>query len=250
VTLLRPPGALRLQLQAVKHCLEDVQETMLRPQYPGGDHIETRAARCLLMIEGMLSGIAAGEAPPLPPAYVDKLKCLQRRLQDIAILACCRFMNQRILQKHGIPDELKCRLQAAFGPAALEDESLWSRLGNSKYHIFTPEKSFKKRKRWDRGHGRSGGRKSRRPWPHDEAPTEAEPWSILVHDELSANFMTAASSPGEPWCIPVHELAANYMAADELQGKELVEAMPPVKELDKDTPQDKLETDEATFSRC
>ena len=121
------PNWLRLQLVAFKHCLEDVQETTQVFQYSGGDHIEVRAARSLLMIDELLRKQAAQEIPPLPKADVDDLKLLQRRVQDVTILACSRLLNQMIMKSKGIPQELLRRLEAAFGKAVLQDDNLWLR---------------------------------------------------------------------------------------------------------------------------
>ena len=132
-----------LQLQAVKACLEEIQETT---SHQPGDYIEARSGRSYLMIHQQLKSIVAGEAPPAQKAYVDEVKSLHRRLQDIVVLACCRFMNQKILQEQGLPCELKCRLSAAVGDDTALDKHMWSLLGNSKWHIFTSSK-FRQRKR-------------------------------------------------------------------------------------------------------
>jgi hypothetical protein len=88
---------------------------------------------------------------------VDELKLLQRHAQDIAVMACSRFINQATLQSRRIPTELLSRLQAVFTYTELQNDDLWARLGNSKYHVFTEGSHFGERKH---RHGR-GGRKSR-----------------------------------------------------------------------------------------
>jgi len=128
-------ACLAAQLANVQHTLEFVSDTMhsMRLQHPG-DVLEMRSARGLLEIDELLRQPAANEAPPLPVAAVDALKLLQRHMQDVALLACSRFIAQTELWSKGISWELLRRLEAAFGQEALEDDSLWSRLGNAKYH--------------------------------------------------------------------------------------------------------------------
>jgi hypothetical protein len=53
--------------------------------------------------------------------------------------------------------ELLSRLQAVFTYTEIQDDDLWARLGNSKYHVFTQGSRFGERKH---RHGR-GGRNSR-----------------------------------------------------------------------------------------
>lgn len=152
---------LRRQLANVKRALEyfwNVTSMQFFIYYPGGDDLEVRAARALREVDELLRQQAAKESPPVPRAAVDDLRLLQRYSQDVALLACSRGIDQKALQSKGIPPELLGRLEAAFGQADLQDDSLWSRLGNSKYHVFTQGLRFGERKH---KHGR-GGRKSRR----------------------------------------------------------------------------------------
>ena len=196
-----------LQLQAIKACLEEIQKTTTH--HPG-DYIEARSGRSYLMIHQQLKfylslkSIVAG----VQKAYVDEVKSLHRRLQDILVAACCRFMNQRILQEQGLPDELKRRLSAAFDydDTAL-DEHTWSLFGNSKWHIFTSGK-FHQRKRH---------RGRRRDLKHTVNTVE-EPGSelptVAAHEEPGSELPTVAAdgSVFEPDEEPGSELPT--VAAD------------------------------------
>ena len=75
------------------------------------------------------------------------LRLLQTHVHDLAVLACCRFMPQTILQTKGIPSDLRKRLDTAFKeaiPLILEygivghppDDSVLSRLGHRHRSIF------------------------------------------------------------------------------------------------------------------
>ena len=174
---------LRLQLAPVKWILEYVSDTaawqasdaayLPRDDVTAGDDVESRAAWALCHVDELLRQQADQEAPPLPALALESMKLLQRHLQDIALLACGRFVSQTILQSKGIQHELLRRLEAAFGQAALQDDGLWSRLGNSKFHCFTPGARFGERKH---RHGR-GGRKSRR------LSQEADATAVAATDE-------------------------------------------------------------------
>jgi hypothetical protein len=101
-----------------------------------GDDLEQHAATSLMKIDELLRQQIANEAPPLPSAAVKDLKLLQQFAQDIVVLASCRFIDQRMLQDRGIPRSIVIRWKTSFCPAALQNDDLWSRLGNSKYQIF------------------------------------------------------------------------------------------------------------------
>jgi len=152
-------ACLQAQLATVKHTVEYVSNTTRLQvfKHPGGDDLELRSARALRKVDDLLRQQAAKEAPPLPRAAVENLRLLQRCIQDVALLACSRGIDQKALQSKGIPPELFGRLEAAFGQAALQDDLLWSRLCNSKWHVFTHFLFGKRKHR----HGRLG-RKSRR----------------------------------------------------------------------------------------
>jgi hypothetical protein len=115
--------------------------------------LELRAARALKEVDELLRQQTAQEAPALPPAAVEQLKLLQRHAQDVVVLVHSRYIDQKILQCKGIPTELLLCLEATFGTGFIHDVSLWSRLGNSKYHIFTRGLRFGDRKHRRRGNG-------------------------------------------------------------------------------------------------
>ena len=118
-----------------------------------GDGLELRAAHALNEVDELLRQQTAQEAPALPPAAVEQLKLLQRHAQDVVVLVHSRYIDQKILQCKGIPTELLLCLEATFGTGFIHDVSLWSRLGNSKYHIFTRGLRFGDRKHRRRGNG-------------------------------------------------------------------------------------------------
>jgi hypothetical protein len=119
-----------------------------------GDGLELRAALALQEVdELLLRQQTAQQAPALPPAAVEQLKSLQRHAQDVVVLVHCRYINQNILRCKSIPTELLLCLEATYGTGLNHDASLWSRLGNSKYHIFTHGLRFGDRKHRRRGSG-------------------------------------------------------------------------------------------------
>ena len=149
---------LQWQLASVSHTLTYLMNMPAHyHQHPGWDDLELRAARALIEVDTLLRNQTVRTAPPLPPAAVDELKLLQRHAQDIAMMACSRFINQATLQSRRIPRELLSRLQAVFTYTEIQNDDLWARLGNSKYHVFTQGSRFGERKH---RHGR-GGRNSR-----------------------------------------------------------------------------------------
>jgi hypothetical protein len=136
--------------------LESVSDTLfyllsMPAHIPGFDNLEHLAARAVIDVDELLRKHTNPEAPPLPFEAVDELKLLQKHLQDIVIGACSRFIDQVTLQKRGIPTELLKRLEAVFSHAELADDALWSRLGNSKFHVLTQGVRFGQRKQ---RHGR------------------------------------------------------------------------------------------------
>ena len=76
----------------------------------------------------------------------------QRGLQDMVVLACCRFScTQEQLQEQGMPEPLELELNNAFGrnlrdPDDPDDKELFARLGKSKYHLFCHGQQWGKRK--------------------------------------------------------------------------------------------------------
>jgi len=169
---------LRLSLATVKHTLEYFTYTMEFVCHPGGDALEFYAARSLCHIDEMLRQQAAQETPPWPVLALESVQMLQRHMQDFALLACCRgILPEMLMAKRGIPPVLKIRLVAAFGHAAIHHDRgwLWSRLGNSKYHLFDEGAAPEQQSRWQ---GSRGAR--RRPWRYraaaeDEAEEMGEP---------------------------------------------------------------------------
>jgi len=125
-----------------------------------GDGLELRAALALQEVDDLLLlSQTAQAAPALPPAAVmQQLKALQRHAQDVVVLVHSRYINQNILQCRGIPTELLRCLEATYGTGLFKDDSLWSRLGNSKYHIFgngVRDRGRKHRHRGSSGHRRA-----------------------------------------------------------------------------------------------
>ena len=123
-----------------------------------GDGLELRAAHALNEVDELLRQQTAQEAPALPPAAVEQLKLLQRHAQDVVVLVHSRYIDQKILQCKGIPTELLRCLEATYGTGLFKDDSLWSRLGNSKYHIFgngVRDRGRKHRHRGSSGHRRA-----------------------------------------------------------------------------------------------
>jgi len=73
--------------------------------------------------------------------------------QDVAVLACRRFIAPALLLQKGLPETLRKRLNAAFRKDIKADVSLWRRLGNTKYQLFnwgTKHNSRKAHKSRDR----------------------------------------------------------------------------------------------------
>lgn len=109
---------------------------------------EVRAVLALMRVDALLN--AQEEAPRLPLLAVKLLRDLQRLAQDVVVLACSSFIDQNLLQSKGIPAALLHRLEQAFFPTPLGVDR-FSRLGNSKYHIWTPDIKWGDRKHRRRG---------------------------------------------------------------------------------------------------
>jgi hypothetical protein len=143
--------------------LASVKETFLvlrcTPAYchshsvpPRCDDLERRVAAALLQVEELLRRHAPVQKKQLrlgllQQQHVHDLRLLQTHVHDLAILACCRFMPQTILQTKGMASDLRTRLEAAFKeaiPLMLEygivghppDHSVLSRLGHRHRSIF------------------------------------------------------------------------------------------------------------------
>eukprot|EP00443_Scrippsiella_acuminata_P107058 CAMPEP_0115631314 /NCGR_PEP_ID=MMETSP0272-20121206/30934_1 /TAXON_ID=71861 /ORGANISM="Scrippsiella trochoidea, Strain CCMP3099" /LENGTH=850 /DNA_ID=CAMNT_0003067973 /DNA_START=38 /DNA_END=2587 /DNA_ORIENTATION=- len=85
------------------------------------------------------------------------IKAALKHAQDVLMLACARFADEKALKAKGIAPELKERLDEALrqGGATL-DQDLWSRLGNSKYHLFTTGVQWGQRRRRASRHRKDG----------------------------------------------------------------------------------------------
>lgn len=78
------------------------------------------------------------DTPDLPDDVACRMGKLQRYMQDISIVLCSRGLDQANLQlQKAMPKELLDRLRLAFG-SRLDESTLYSKLGNAKYHVFTP----------------------------------------------------------------------------------------------------------------
>jgi hypothetical protein len=148
-----------------------------------GDGLELRAAHALHEVDELLRQQTAQEALALPPAAVEQLKLLQRHAQDVVVLVHSRYINQNILQCKGIPTELLLCLEATYGTGLNHDASLWSRLGNSKYHIFTHGLRF-----GDRKHRRRGSGERRRAAAAAAADAAAEDFDEDAADAAAEDF--------------------------------------------------------------
>ena len=201
---------LQWQLASVSHTLTYLMNMPAHyHQHPGWDDLELRAARALIEVDTLLRNQTVRTAPPLPPAAVNELKLLQRHAQDLAMMACSRFINQATLQSRRIPRELLSRLQAVFTYTEIQNDDLWARLGNSKYHVFTQGSRFGERKH---RHGR-GGRKSRRNpggAVDDEASTEARDpaaSSSAANSSAASSDVVAGGGPAAVVSLSLADLA-------------------------------------------
>ena len=155
---------LRVQLGDISDTFADIKTTPADyHQHPRGDYLELRAANALKQVDELLRQQTALEAPPLPPAAIAELKVLQRHAQDVAVLLCGRFIDQRILRTRRIPAEMLHRLNTSFTATSLADVTLRSRLGNSKTKVFQPGVSYGpgKRTRGDRRKAKKDNQRNR-----------------------------------------------------------------------------------------
>ena len=162
--LARQTDDLQMRLMHVRECLQLViKSTASFHHRPGGDdhRLEKCAAASLICIDKLLKQLTAMEAPPLPPKAMMDLRMLQRHMQDAAVLLCARFIDQRPLKKRGMSHELISRLEAAFTTDGLQDDLLWSRLGDSKSHLFRRDLIGGKDRRKNRRRGRSHAMRTR-----------------------------------------------------------------------------------------
>lgn len=196
---------LQMRLMHLKECLQLViKSTAAFHHRPGDDHhsLEKRAAASLICIDKLLKQLTATEAPPLPPKAIMDLRRLQRHMQDAAVLLCSRFIDQRPLQNRGMSHELISRLDAAFTTEGLQDDLLWSRLGDSKSHLFRRDfigRIGRKHRRNYRRRGRDHAVRtmylancaaaSQPERSEDAAATKTELHNLSVH-ELAAKDLT------------------------------------------------------------
>ena len=78
------------------------------------------------------------------------VKQAQKDTQDVLILACSLSLGTDELREQGIPDRLREKLCAAAQQDITADSYLWSRLGNSKFQLFTKGMKFDDRPRRQR----------------------------------------------------------------------------------------------------
>ena len=154
-------------------------------QHAPWDYLEPQAATALGEVDELLRQQTALGATPLPSAAVKQLKVLQRHAQDVAVLANCRWIDQKTLAAKGMPIELLSRLEASFGVTALHDDALYSRLGNSKYHTFANNKRYGERKH---RHGRGGRRAPPAPPAPPGSAAEASSSADLI-EPLRINLL-------------------------------------------------------------
>mmetsp|Transcript_31494 Transcript_31494/g.104380 ORF Transcript_31494/g.104380 Transcript_31494/m.104380 type:complete len:825 (-) Transcript_31494:79-2553(-) len=152
-----------------------------------GDEVDRRAADALASVDALVQE-HAGLA----------LKEVQRRAQDVLMLACTRFMDKAALEDKGIPLEVRERLNEACQKDVLLDHSdLWSRLGNAKYHLFTHGK------KWGLRRNRANRRQRHRAVGAAEAPAAAGAGAVEVEVDVGASDEDPAPEPE-----PVAERAA------------------------------------------
>ena len=147
---IRLAECLQVPLADISDTFTDIKNTPAdHHQHSRGDDLELRAANALKQVDELLilrqqTGL---EAPPLPLGPLGalaELKAVQRHAQDVAVLLCSRFLDQKILRTRHITPMLLHRLNTAFTATSLTDYSLRSRLGNSKTKMFQPGVSYKR----------------------------------------------------------------------------------------------------------
>mmetsp|Transcript_31493 Transcript_31493/g.104373 ORF Transcript_31493/g.104373 Transcript_31493/m.104373 type:complete len:771 (-) Transcript_31493:79-2391(-) len=144
-----------------------------------GDEVDRRAADALASVDALVQE-HAGLA----------LKEVQRRAQDVLMLACTRFMDKAALEDKGIPLEVRERLNEACQKDVLLDHSdLWSRLGNAKYHLFTHGK------KWGLRRNRANRRQRHRAVGAAEAPAAAGAGAVEVEVDVGASDEDPAPEP-------------------------------------------------------
>lgn len=143
-----------------------------------GDEVDRRAADALASVDALVQEHAGLE-----------LKEVQRRAQDVLMLACARFMDEAALKDKGIPLEVRERLNKACQKDVLIDHDLWSRLGNAKYHLFTPTVQ------WASPRNRANRRHRHRAVGAAEAPVAAGAGALEVEVDVGASDEDPAPEP-------------------------------------------------------
>ena len=189
------------------------------------DDFEKRLAQALIQVDRLLPTPAAmvpqGPSPAamvihiLPRDVVQKLKALQQAAQDLAILACSRLIDQKILRHKAIEKTLRRRMEAAF-PELSWDDYLWSRLGNAKYNVWTHGVRFGERKH-RHGRGGRGGRAQR-----TAAASSAAAASSPADVQPTASSSAAAASSAAASSSPASSIPNNRRERRWLRGKKNV----------------------------
>ena len=110
------------------------------------DNLELFAARAMKEVEELLRQQAMPAASLISPQALEELKIIQRLSQDIVVLACSRFIDQRLMQTSRIPPALGYRFLRAFAPLGMDFDQRYSRLGNAKYQIFNSDRDYTRSK--------------------------------------------------------------------------------------------------------
>ena len=154
----------------------------------------------------------------LPPPAVAELKVLQRHMQDVVVLACARFTDQQEnFERRGIPTQLEARLNTAFQAEVRNDIGFWSRLGNSKSHLFAKVAS-------DTLKRRRGGHRYRYKAMLRKLVSEADVPQFLVPVSTAApSDITAASAPPGLTLPLEDDLPLDHSTADSTENELLHE---------------------------
>ena len=216
---IRLAECLQVPLADISDTFTDIKNTpAYYHQHYQGDDLELRAANALKQVDELLRQQTGLEAPPLPLGALAELKALQRHAQDVAVLLCSRFIDQRILHTRHIPPELLRRLNTSFSATSLTDHTLRSRLGNSKTKMFQPGVSYKRTPGERRKAKRHNERNRAEAADLDDhaSPTEARnpaasssaASSSAASPDFAAGGPTAAASSWDSWEIPSTRLLA------------------------------------------
>ena len=198
---IRLAECLQVPLAYISDAFTDIKNTPADyHQHYRGDDLELRAANALKQVDELLR---RANRSPLPLVAIAELKVLQRLAQDVAMLLCSRFINQQIMRRRRISEELLIRLQAAFTAPSLEHPSLWSRLGNSKFHIFGsgsfgPQRHGRRpRKKMGYSHDDESWTEARNPAASTSAASTSAASPSAASPDFAAGGPTAAASSCE-----------------------------------------------------